>query len=57
MIPSDDIDCVRVVDLNFSSIIITFNEYSRIRTSIENDPQSIISPKNKYLVFEGFPPI
>ena len=48
--------------LNISIIFFkkcTFKEYNKISTSIENDPRSTKSPKNKYLIkfsmFKKFP--
>lgn len=32
----------------------TFNEKSKINTSIEKDPLSTKSPKNKYLILNNF---
>ncbi len=40
--------------LNFYNF--TFIAYSKIRTSIEKEPLSTKSPKNKYLVVSKLPP-
>ena len=37
-------------------MVFTLIEYNKIKTSIEKEPRSTKSPKNKYLVLSGFPP-
>ena len=67
MIATNKLDCIWIINLKlFKCNVFTFRAYIKMMISIENEPLSTKSPRNKYLVtiitflidfvVSGFPP-